>query len=156
MKIRKVHVLNQDTLVVFFTDGTTGMYPVCDLLAWSQRVLPVRNKEIANDNLLAAAQSRLKPTVWSGAQVAGMPLAGFPGSAELPSRDELLRRVRNAGPEVLELKGNTWVSKRYSSCRSMMQNPRLSCRVHRCSATPSTKQNQYDIWVGEAELLKDG
>ena len=45
--------------------------------------------------------------VWSGAQVAGMPLASFPGSAELPSRDELLRRVRNAGPEVLELKGNT-------------------------------------------------
>ena len=77
MKIRKVHVLNQDTLVVFFTDGTTGMYPVCDLLAWSQRVLPVRNKEIANDNLLAAAQSRLKPTVWSGAQVAGMPWPAF-------------------------------------------------------------------------------
>lgn len=45
--------------------------------------------------------------VWSGAQVAGMPLASFPGNAELPSRDELLRRVRNAGPEVLELKGNT-------------------------------------------------
>lgn len=45
--------------------------------------------------------------VWSGAQVAGMPLARFPGAAALPSRDELLRRVRNAGPEVLDLKGNT-------------------------------------------------
>lgn len=45
--------------------------------------------------------------VWSGAQVAGMPLASFPGAAELPSRDELLQQVRNAGPEVLELKGNT-------------------------------------------------
>ncbi|MGI4756004.1 MAG: L-lactate dehydrogenase [Janthinobacterium lividum] len=45
--------------------------------------------------------------VWSGAQVAGMPLANFPGSKSLPSPDELLRRVRDAGPEVLELKGNT-------------------------------------------------
>ena len=45
--------------------------------------------------------------VWSGTQVAGMPLANFPGSAALPSSDELLHRVRSAGPEVLELKGNT-------------------------------------------------
>jgi L-lactate dehydrogenase len=45
--------------------------------------------------------------VWSGAQVAGMPLASFPGGADLPSREELLKQVRNAGPEVLELKGNT-------------------------------------------------
>lgn len=45
--------------------------------------------------------------VWSGAQVAGMPLSSFPGSKALPSRDELLHLVRNAGPEVLELKGNT-------------------------------------------------
>ena len=36
-----------------------------------------------------------------------MPLANFPGSKPLPSSDELLRRVRDAGPEVLELKGNT-------------------------------------------------
>lgn len=45
--------------------------------------------------------------VWSGAQVAGMPLTSFPGSAALPPHGELLRRVRSAGPEVLELKGNT-------------------------------------------------
>lgn len=45
--------------------------------------------------------------VWSSAQVAGMPLSNFPGSTGLPSRDELLRRVRSAGPDVLELKGNT-------------------------------------------------
>ncbi len=45
--------------------------------------------------------------VWSGAQVAGMPLARYPGSEALPPREELLKRVRQAGPEVLELKGNT-------------------------------------------------
>lgn len=45
--------------------------------------------------------------VWSGVQVAGMPLANFPGGDTLPSEDELLRQVRNAGPEVLEMKGNT-------------------------------------------------
>lgn len=45
--------------------------------------------------------------VWSGAQVAGMPLASFPGANRLPPREELLRRVRSAGAEVLELKGNT-------------------------------------------------
>lgn len=45
--------------------------------------------------------------VWSGAQVAGMPLTSFPGSAALPPHNELLRKVRSAGPEVLELKGNT-------------------------------------------------
>lgn len=45
--------------------------------------------------------------VWSGAQVAGMPLSSFPGSEALPPQEELLRRIRNAGPEVLELKGNT-------------------------------------------------
>ncbi|MGI4827609.1 MAG: L-lactate dehydrogenase [Janthinobacterium lividum] len=45
--------------------------------------------------------------VWSGAQVAGMPLTSFPENKALPSPEELLRRVRNAGPEVLELKGNT-------------------------------------------------
>jgi L-lactate dehydrogenase len=45
--------------------------------------------------------------VWSGTQVAGMPLASFPGAAALRSRDELLRWIRSAGPEVLELRGNT-------------------------------------------------
>ncbi len=45
--------------------------------------------------------------VWSGTQVAGMPLASYPGAADLPPREELLRLVRTAGSEVLELKGNT-------------------------------------------------
>lgn len=45
--------------------------------------------------------------VWSGVQVAGMPLTSYPGSKSLPSQAELLKRVRRAGPEVLELKGNT-------------------------------------------------
>ncbi len=45
--------------------------------------------------------------VWSGAQVAGMPLASFPGAAKLPSREELLKNVQHAGGEVLAQKGNT-------------------------------------------------
>lgn len=45
--------------------------------------------------------------VWSGTRVAGMPLASYPGAEDLPSSHELLEEVRNAGPEVLELKGNT-------------------------------------------------
>ncbi len=45
--------------------------------------------------------------VWSGTRVAGMPLASYPGAEDLPSSNELLEEVRNAGPEVLELKGNT-------------------------------------------------
>ncbi len=45
--------------------------------------------------------------VWSGTQVAGMSLASFPGAEELPPFKQLLEQVRNAGPEVLELKGNT-------------------------------------------------
>ena len=45
--------------------------------------------------------------VWSGVQVAGMPLASYLGSGASPAQEELLKRVRHAGPEVLELKGNT-------------------------------------------------
>ncbi|HMH16423.1 MAG TPA: L-lactate dehydrogenase [Edaphobacter sp.] len=45
--------------------------------------------------------------VWSAAQVAGIPLALYPGAHTLPSRDELQTSVRHAGPEVAELKGNT-------------------------------------------------
>jgi len=45
--------------------------------------------------------------VWSAAQVAGVPLAQYPGVASLPSQGELLGSVRHAGPEVAALKGNT-------------------------------------------------
>jgi L-lactate dehydrogenase len=45
--------------------------------------------------------------VWNTAQVAGIPLALYPGADALPSREELLARVRCAGPEVAALKGNT-------------------------------------------------
>jgi len=45
--------------------------------------------------------------VWSAAQVAGVPLALYPGADTLPSQEELLTSVRNAGPEVASLKGNT-------------------------------------------------
>lgn len=45
--------------------------------------------------------------VWSAAQVAGIPLALYPGAESLPSQQELLGSVRHAGPEVAALKGNT-------------------------------------------------
>jgi L-lactate dehydrogenase len=45
--------------------------------------------------------------VWSAAQVAGIPLALYPGADSLPSQEELLTSVRHAGPEVASLKGNT-------------------------------------------------
>ena len=45
--------------------------------------------------------------VWSAAQVAGVPLAFYPGADGLPSREDLLALVRGAGPEVVALKGNT-------------------------------------------------
>jgi L-lactate dehydrogenase len=45
--------------------------------------------------------------VWSAAHIAGLPLALYPGADALPSRDDLLNSVRQAGPEVAELKGNT-------------------------------------------------
>jgi L-lactate dehydrogenase len=45
--------------------------------------------------------------VWSAAQVAGIPLALYPGAASLPSQDEILSSVHHAGPEVAMLKGNT-------------------------------------------------
>jgi L-lactate dehydrogenase len=45
--------------------------------------------------------------VWSAAQVAGIPLALYPGADNLPSQEDLLTSVRHAGPEVATLKGNT-------------------------------------------------
>jgi L-lactate dehydrogenase len=45
--------------------------------------------------------------VWSAAQVAGVPLALYPGADILPGQEELLAGVRHAGPEVASLKGNT-------------------------------------------------
>ncbi|HEX4578323.1 MAG TPA: L-lactate dehydrogenase [Edaphobacter sp.] len=45
--------------------------------------------------------------VWSAAQVAGVPLALYPGADTLPGQEELLASVRHAGPEVAGLKGNT-------------------------------------------------
>jgi L-lactate dehydrogenase len=45
--------------------------------------------------------------VWSAAQVAGIPLARYPGAESLPSQQALLDSVRHAGPEVAALKGNT-------------------------------------------------
>lgn len=45
--------------------------------------------------------------VWSGARVAGVRLDAYPGARSLPDRDELLRRIRRAAPEVVKRKGHT-------------------------------------------------
>lgn len=45
--------------------------------------------------------------VWSGARVAGLPFALYPGADELAAPAELLDQIRNAAPEVVERKGNT-------------------------------------------------
>ncbi len=45
--------------------------------------------------------------VWSAAQIGGISLARFPGAEGLPSREEMQTSVREAGPEVAGLKGNT-------------------------------------------------
>ncbi|MEI9981704.1 MAG: L-lactate dehydrogenase [Edaphobacter sp.] len=45
--------------------------------------------------------------VWSAAQVAGLPLALYPGADTLPSHEELLIAMRYAGHVVALLKGNT-------------------------------------------------
>jgi L-lactate dehydrogenase len=52
--------------------------------------------------------------VLSSAQVAGIPLALFPGADALPPGAELLAHVRRAGPDVVALKGNTCFA--ISSC----------------------------------------
>ncbi|HVG39929.1 MAG TPA: L-lactate dehydrogenase [Pyrinomonadaceae bacterium] len=45
--------------------------------------------------------------VWSAARVAGLPLAKYPGADRLPPRDQLLRQVRRAAPEIVKRKGHT-------------------------------------------------
>jgi L-lactate dehydrogenase len=45
--------------------------------------------------------------VWSSARVAGLPLAKFPGARKLPHYEEMLKRVRQAAPEIVKRKGNT-------------------------------------------------
>ena len=45
--------------------------------------------------------------VWSGARIGGVPLDKYPGADQLPSRAEMLERVRQAAPEVVRRKGHT-------------------------------------------------
>jgi L-lactate dehydrogenase len=44
---------------------------------------------------------------WSCARVAGVPLFDYPGAERLPSRAEMLDRVRRAAPDIIERKGYT-------------------------------------------------
>ncbi len=80
--------------------------------------------------------------VWSGTQVAGMPLASYPGAEDLPSFSELLEEVRKAGPEVLELKGNTCYA--IASCLERICEAIL--RDERSVLTVSARLNgEYDL-----------
>lgn len=45
--------------------------------------------------------------VWSGARVAGLPLALYPGVDALAPPGDLLDQIRNAAPEIVRRKGNT-------------------------------------------------
>lgn len=45
--------------------------------------------------------------VWSTAQVGGMSLVNFPGAKDLPSPDKLRKKIQEAAPEIVKLKGNT-------------------------------------------------
>lgn len=45
--------------------------------------------------------------VWSSARIGGVPLDQYPGADKLPSRADMLERVREAAPEVVRRKGHT-------------------------------------------------
>ncbi len=45
--------------------------------------------------------------VWSGARVAGLPLALYPGARALAAYGEMLDQIRDTAPQVVKRKGNT-------------------------------------------------
>lgn len=45
--------------------------------------------------------------VWSGAKIGGVQFERFADANELPGRDEMLERIRQAAPEVVKRKGHT-------------------------------------------------
>ena len=54
--------------------------------------------------------------VWSGARVAGLPLALYPGARDLADYGEMLDDIRNAAPEVVSRKATQLTRSRCASC----------------------------------------
>ena len=61
----------------------------------------------AVDAYIVGEHGESEIAVWSGARVAGLPLAAYPGAERLAPPAELLNRIRSAAPEVVKRKGNT-------------------------------------------------
>jgi L-lactate dehydrogenase len=80
--------------------------------------------------------------VWSAARIAGLPLAKFPGARKLPHYDEMLKRVRQAAPEIVKRKGNTSYAigmcvRRI--CEAILRNERMVLPVS------TLMQGEYEI-----------
>ena len=80
--------------------------------------------------------------VWSAARIAGLPLAKFPGARQLPHYDEMLKRVRQAAPEIVKRKGNTSYAigmcvRRI--CEAILRNERMVLPVS------TLMQGEYEI-----------
>ena len=85
---------------------------------------------------------------WSGACVAGLPLALYPGADKLAPPAELLNRIRNAAPEVVRRKGHT----AYAIALSIERICEAVLRDERAVLAVSTRmEGQYgltDVYLG--------
>jgi L-lactate dehydrogenase len=80
--------------------------------------------------------------VWSGARVAGLPLASYPGADDLAPHAELLDQIRDAGPEVAQRKGNT----AYAIALCIVRICEAVLRDERAVLAVSARmQGQYDL-----------
>jgi len=107
---------NPVDILTFVAQKESGL-PVCQVIGSGILIDTERFRFILGESLNVDARSvdasmigehgDSSVAVWSAAQVGGVPLAIYPGAEALPSREELLAKVRRAGPEVFALKGNT-------------------------------------------------
>jgi L-lactate dehydrogenase len=107
---------NPVDILTFVAQKESGL-PVCQVIGSGTLIDTERFRFILGESLNVDARSvdasmigehgDSSVAVWSAAQVGGIPLAIYPGAEALPSREELLAKVRRAGPEVFALKGNT-------------------------------------------------
>jgi L-lactate dehydrogenase len=103
--------------VLTYIAQTESGLPVCQVIGTGTLLDTERLRHILGEKLNVDARSvhaavigehgDSSVAVWSAAQVAGIPLALYPGAKTLPSHEEILTSVRHAGPEVAALKGNT-------------------------------------------------
>lgn len=85
--------------------GTGTLIDTARLRSLLARELKVEPRAV--DAYIIGEHGDSEIAVWSGARVAGLPLALYPGAADLAAPPELLNQIRNAAPEVVERKGNT-------------------------------------------------